>query len=75
MTLNSINRICAYAYYEKSFRGLEDSKLRWHPDEDPYEWVWEKASDGLYVELTINGNTTRYRPLEEHDEFLEDLII
>lgn len=75
MTLNSINRICGYAYYGRNYSGLADSKLRWKPNEDPNEWVWQMACDGLYVEMSINGKVTRYRPKEECDEFIDDLVI
>lgn len=62
------------AYYDAKLRGLEDS-ICLDEDDDINGWIWQKACEGSWVVVDdrFNGEEKYYRPVEETDEFIEDL--
>ena len=66
------------SYYDDKLRGVEDYiELNWGDDPDLENWIWDKCSHGNYVVLRdwSNGEETKFRPVEEDDIDVKDLIV
>lgn len=66
------------SYYDDKLRGVEDYiELNWGDDPDLEGWIWDKCSQGHYVVLRdwSNGEETKFRPVEEDDIDVKDLIV
>lgn len=66
------------SYYDNNLRGVEDYiELNWGDDPDLEDWIWNKCSQGNYVVLRdwSNGEETKFRPVEEDDIDVKDLIV
>lgn len=66
------------SYYDDKLRGVEDYiELNWGDDPDLEDWIWDKCSQGHYVVLRdwSNGEETKFRPVEEDDIDVKDLMV